>query len=203
MQEIATDRLRLRPLGAADLDRFVTYAGAWEVASRTTDIPYPLTHDMAGPWLQQCPGEVRRGIELEGVLIGAVGFFAVEAGGPSELGFWIGVPWWGHGYASEAARALLDRASVWRVPAFTAAHFRDNPASGRVLARLGFQRTGHSRSYSMARGETVATVEYRLDVARPQPLASGRSSGEQGPIVNRLLARLRLPQLFRTTDRSS
>lgn len=202
MQVIATDRLRLRPLVAGDIDRFVTYAGAWDVASRTTDIPFPLRRDAAGPWLQECVGEVRRGIELEGELIGAVGFFAVERGGPSELGFWIGVPWWGRGYDSEAARALVERAALWSVAAFTAAHFIDNPASGRVLTRLGFRSTAEGRAYCMARSAHVATVEYRLDVTGAIPAAIRRPLPRPTPIA-RLLSRLASFPHSGTTDRSS
>ena len=203
MQVITTDRLVLRPLGPADVDRFVTYAGAWAVASRTTDIPFPLTRDIAGPWLTECIGEVRRGIELGGELIGAVGFFAAEKGGSSELGFWIGEPWWGKGYASEAARALVERAAIWKVPAFTAAHFHDNPASGRVIARLGFHRTGNNRAYCTARREVLATVEYRLDIAAPKVSAKPAPRGRRPATVGRLLSRLKLPHLFGSTDRSS
>ena len=74
---------------------------------------------------------------------------------------WIGKPWWGYGFATEAAQALVDHcfgpAGFVRL---TCGHFIDNPASARVIAKLGFRRAGKGRQWCEARKSEVETVRY-------------------------------------------
>ena len=74
-------------------------------------------------------------------LVGACGLGRTPSGGV-ELGYWIALPFWGLGYATEAGEALVDIARALRLPRLQACYFLDNPASGRVLEKLGFQPTG-------------------------------------------------------------
>jgi RimJ/RimL family protein N-acetyltransferase len=106
---------------------------------------------------------VRFGIEREGRLIGGVGYYR-RPSGVAELGFWLGRSWWGHGYATEASRAVLRHGFANpRLPAFSSAHFTDNPASARVLVKLGFEPTGRGRIACAARQQDVEVVTYWLD----------------------------------------
>ncbi|HEX4847198.1 MAG TPA: GNAT family N-acetyltransferase, partial [Novosphingobium sp.] len=99
-------------------------------------------------------------------LIGCVGLGEVE--GEVELGYWFARPHWGKGYATEAARAVLRLAKVLGHREIVAGHFIDNPASGKVLRKVGFVPTGRIRHrYSLARGYDAQSVEHRIALGRP------------------------------------
>lgn len=71
-----------------------------------------------------------------------------------EMGYWIARPYWGRGYASEAGNAVLGVARSMGLRRVLAGHFLDNPASGRVLEKIGFSPTGEVlREFSLGRGE--------------------------------------------------
>lgn len=99
-------------------------------------------------------------------LIGGIGVGRTPAG-ELELGYWIGKPYWGRGYATEAGRAVLDYArDSLRLPRLTAGHFLDNPTSGRVLSKLGFRPLGRIvLRHSVARGEAVPCRLFEIELA--------------------------------------
>ena len=166
MSRLETERLILRPFRRADAAAFARLAGDWAVASMTSDIRYPLSEAQAVAWLEPARGEVRFAIEREGRLIGGVGFYRRRSGA-AELGFWLGRPWWRYGYATEAARAVVRHGfKTRRLPGFSSAHFIDNPASARVLAKLGFEPVGRGLIGCAARGHDVEAVTYWLDHKR-------------------------------------
>jgi RimJ/RimL family protein N-acetyltransferase len=104
-------------------------------------------------------------------LVGGVGLHADDDGQPS-LGYWVARPYWGLGYATEGAAALLAAArDTLRLGQVSAWHFLDNPASGRVLRKLGFSATGQiADRYSAGRGGRFASAHYRQfcdEEARP------------------------------------
>jgi RimJ/RimL family protein N-acetyltransferase len=81
----------------------------------------------------------------------------------------IARPYWGQGFATEAAHALIDIARTLKLPRLEASHFVDNPASGRVLEKLGFVPTGLSAArYSCARGAEAVSKLYRLRLIERQ-----------------------------------
>jgi RimJ/RimL family protein N-acetyltransferase len=172
MSKLATERLTLRPFRRSDAADFARLAGDWRVASMTSDIPYPFSPQQALAWLKPVRGEVRFGILREGQLIGGVGFYR-RASGAAELGFWLGREWWGQGYATEAARAVVRLGFAGhRLPGFSSAHFVDNVGSARVLAKLGFEAAGRGTIACAARGRDVEAVTYWLDrrqAARAMP----------------------------------
>lgn len=163
MSKLETERLILRPFRATDVEEFARLSGDWAVASMTSDIPYPFSPAQAMGWIKPARGEVRFGIQWEGQLIGGVGYYR-RPSGIAELGFWIGRPWWGQGIATEASRAVVRYGFANpRLPAFSSAHFTDNPASARVLAKLGFEPVGRGRIACAARRQDVDVVTYWLD----------------------------------------
>jgi ribosomal-protein-alanine N-acetyltransferase len=163
MSKLETERLVLRAFRGTDADEFARLSGDWAVASMTSDIPYPFSPAQAVGWLKPARGEVRFGIEREGRLIGGVGYYR-RPSGIAELGFWIGRPWWGHGFATEASRIVVRYGFANpRLPAFSSAHFVDNVASARVLAKLGFEAVGRGRIACAARRQDVDVVTYWLD----------------------------------------
>jgi ribosomal-protein-alanine N-acetyltransferase len=158
-----TERLTLRPFRLGDAHRFVTLAGDRAVARMTSDIPHPLHVWQCRRWLRQARGEVRFAIEHDGELIGGVGYFCHRTR-VGELGFWLGNPYWGHGFATEAARAVVQYAFTGGgLTALTSANFTDNPASARILEKPGFVGNGRMRTTSVARGHEVDGLTWQLD----------------------------------------
>src|SRR5262245_12152376 len=103
---IATERLVLRHLNQSDAAAVVALAGDYDVARMTSDLPHPIDTDQALNWLETSRGEVRFAIEHQGRMIGGAGYFHTRAS-VAELGFWLGRSWWGQGFATEAAQAIL------------------------------------------------------------------------------------------------
>lgn len=98
-------------------------------------------------------------------LVGACGL-GRRPSGAVELGYWIARAHWGRGFATEAGRALLDIARALGLAALEASHFVDNPASGRVLEKLGFEATGIiAPRLSCARGAEAPARLMRLALA--------------------------------------
>ncbi|MDT8436199.1 MAG: GNAT family N-acetyltransferase [Gemmatimonadota bacterium] len=150
---LRTARLRLRPFAPADAPRVRELAGAPEVAAQTLNIPHPYPEGAAETWIADHGPAFRAGegavfavTEANGTLVGAVGLRVDAQGGTAELGYWIGVPWWGRGYATEAARAVIDygfRAlSLQRIWARVLVR---NPASVRVVEKAGLRHEGTLR----------------------------------------------------------
>ena len=96
-------------------------------------------------------------------LVGSAGLGPHE--GEVELGYWIARDEWGKGYATEAARAVLTLARTLGHRRIVAGHFEDNPASGKVLRKLGFRPTGEIRPrYSLARDAVALSVVHEIDL---------------------------------------
>lgn len=158
-----TRRLTLRPLIDADAVRIAALAGDWDVARMTGRVPYPYSARAARQWIDDlAPGEIVFAIDRDGELIGLSGF-TPQDDGDAEIGYWIGKDYWGQGYATEAAKAVI-RFGFERcgVRAFHCSHFTDNPASARVIEKLGFRKTDHCRGWCEARKLELPTVRYRL-----------------------------------------
>jgi ribosomal-protein-alanine N-acetyltransferase len=156
-----TPRLNLRSLSPNDAARIALLGGDWDVARMTGRIPYPYSEQAALHWVTDlAEGEVVFGIEQGGYLIGICGFSPL-GDGSAELGYWIGKPYWGQGFATEAAQALMTygftKAGVKR---FTCCHFTDNPGSARVAAKLGFRALGPSTGWSEARQQDLPALTY-------------------------------------------
>ena len=149
-----TARLLLRPFAAEDAPTVEALVSAREVAEGTLTIPHPYPAGTAAAWIarQAAVWEAGTGVTYalvaheDGALVGAMGLAIAPAHRRAELGYWVGVPHWNRGYATEAGRALLAYAfgplELHRVEAH---HFVRNPASGRVMQKLGMRHEGTHR----------------------------------------------------------
>lgn len=167
---LRTPRLTLRPPRPSDVEAISALSSAWEVARMTTRIPHPNPPQSVRAFFASL-GEAR-----ELALVIDDGRPAGFVGYGKELGYWIGTPFWGRGYATEAAEAMLTH--VFGSMGHDAAHarvFADNPASMRVLVKLGFRETGVENGASLARGGDVTSRVYRLERARWAAARAGRS----------------------------
>jgi [ribosomal protein S5]-alanine N-acetyltransferase len=158
---LKTRRLVLRALSAADLPRVAELAGDWQIACMTARVPYPYSLAQAEQWFRTLDaGEFVRVIEWNGELIGMCGY-TLHKGNTAEIGYWIGRPWWGHGFATEAADHLVRHClKTTRVGKLTCCHFADNLASARVIQKLGFKPVGQCSAYCEARRKDVLTLTY-------------------------------------------
>lgn len=151
-----TPRLLLRPFDLADAPAVQRLAGEREIASTTSTIPHPYPDGAAEEWIASHT-EMRANDEAtifavtlraSAELLGACGLHTRQAGATAELGYWIGKPFWGRGYATEAARAVLsygfDTLGFHRV--FAMAYSR-NPTSSRVLEKVGMRWEGRLREH--------------------------------------------------------
>jgi RimJ/RimL family protein N-acetyltransferase len=149
---LETARLKLRPYSEADIAELIPLIGAREVAATTLRIPHPYTEEDARAFLTlaQEPDKIWLAITLraDGRQIGGVGLRVDEPHQHAELGYWLGVLYWGQGYATEAGREMLrygfERLGLHRI---FASHFGHNPASGVVLRKLGMRHEGCQREH--------------------------------------------------------
>lgn len=154
---IATERLRLRKPRKADAARIVELCNDRDVARMTTSMPHPYGQHDAETFLSTLDHSVAPTFAIEHPRAGAIGMIGFNA--DNEIGYWIGKPFWGEGYATEAAEAALVWANrEWGRRFVKAGHFSDNPASGEVLCKAGFLYTGEVQLRgSTARGEPAPT----------------------------------------------
>ena len=166
--EIRTDRLRLRELRVSDGARVAHYAGDPAVARMIARAPIPYLEAAAEGWIMIVRARAPKGedfvyaIEREGEgLIGVVGAHR-KNDDAFDVGYWIGRPFWGQGYATEALHGFLSEARG--LGALEAGHFIDNPASGRVLEKAGFAYTGETAPlFSLARGQSALCKRMRYE----------------------------------------
>ena len=164
-----TSRLTLRPAWPEDASA-LAHAIAYEaVVTKLAMVPWPYTEAHAAAFLGRPETDTdlfRLVIAHEdghARLIGGVGLHA--AGDERELGYWFTPSSWGRGYATEAARSMVDIARhALGLRRLVSAYFLDNPASGRVLAKLGFRETGRELRPCAARGSPVPGAVMRLEL---------------------------------------
>ncbi|HEY5571600.1 MAG TPA: GNAT family N-acetyltransferase [Anaerolineales bacterium] len=151
---LTTERLLLRPFSMDDSPVVKELAGEYEVAATTANIPHPYEAGMAAAWISTHQEAFEKGAAVTfaialrsgGQLLGAIGLGIDPANSLAELGYWIGKPYWNRGYCTEAARAVLEYAfSELGLNRVQARHMTKNPASGRVMQKIGMQYEGRLR----------------------------------------------------------
>lgn len=182
---LKTERLVLRRPVLTDATRMSELMSDPEIVRMTATIPYPFIPLAAEFWVMRQKSNWERGLSYGyaitqngGEIMGIMDLFT-NGDGDREIGYWLGRPYWGSGYITEAAQAVIDEGfASFDIPYIDAGYFYDNPASGRVLEKLGFQRKEMgSNLYSVARGERAAGIELRL--ARPASTNANNDSGHE------------------------
>lgn len=172
---ITTRRLVLRPFTLEDASTVQHLAGAYEVAAKTLNIPHPYPTGAAEEWIaSHAPTwEAKTHLTLATTLrteeqafqaiIGAVGLSLYLEHRRAELGYWLGLSYWNQGYTTEAAGALVnfgfDTLALNRIEA---GHYPGNPASGRVMQKLGMQQEGILRKHTLRFDKFEDRVVYGL-----------------------------------------
>lgn len=158
---LTTARLVLRPFRLADAAVVQRLAGERDIAANTLTVPHPYPDGDAEAWIATHQAAYGDGkvvtlavTEREsGELVGAIGLALTPGDQRGELGYWIGTSWWNRGYATEAGRAMLafgfEQLGLHRV---MARHLVRNPASGRVMEKLGMQHEGILRHHVLKWG---------------------------------------------------
>jgi RimJ/RimL family protein N-acetyltransferase len=162
---LETERLALRAPRRADAKALARIINDRRIAINTARIPYPYGVEDAEQFIAAVNGqggETAFLITLEDSLIGGCGVARSDSG--PELGYWVGVPFWGQGFATEAARAVIDYAfgSLGHEVLESGARV-SNPASRRVLEKCGFQWTGVRLARIRAISSAAPADRFRLD----------------------------------------
>jgi RimJ/RimL family protein N-acetyltransferase len=162
---LKTERLMLRAPRRHDVKTIARFANDRRVAENTARIPHPYTADDAEQFVvavNRQPGEATFVILLDDEPIGACGVEPRES--DAEIGYWLGVPYWGRGYATEAVRAVIDHAfGDLGHDTLQAGARVSNPASRRVLEKCGFQWTGVGLYRIRAIKSSAPLDRFRLD----------------------------------------
>lgn len=158
---LETPRLRLRPFALADAGDVQRLAGTVAVFETTTQIPYPYEDAMAAAWIathQAAFAELHDATfaivsRADDSLLGAISLMNIVTDHQAELGYWLGEPFWNQGFCSEAGIAVLrfafTRLALHRVHA---THMTKNPASGRVMTKIGMRHEGTRRQHLLKLG---------------------------------------------------
>ena len=169
---IETERLVLRQTEHRDAEAISTLGSDFDIARMTGSFPYPFPLLSAEFKIMTFHAAKRRGLahpyaitaKDDDTLIGITDLFKRGPETLWEIGYWIGRPYWGRGYMTEACSALLAEAdSALGREDRIAGVFTDNPGSARVLEKLGFRRRGDVEDYfSMARLKNAPSQDFVL-----------------------------------------
>ena len=154
---LETERLILRPFMLADAPEVQRLAGERDIASTTLTIPHPYEDGMAEEWISTHQERFDKGEAVafaithgkQGYLIGSIGLNIAKEFDRADFGYWIGKPYWNQGYCTEAAQAVVQYGfEILRLNRISASHITRNPASGRVIQKIGMKHEGCARQHS-------------------------------------------------------
>ncbi len=178
MNQIETDRLLLRPFRDADTLRLAKLANQAEIAHMLASMPHPYSLSDAEDFLERLRNLPANAAQFAVTvkdagdeLIGGIGYgLTTRQDKPCEeidFGYWLGLAYWGKGYASEAAHAVIAHAfEVNSIDRIDADYLTTNPASGRILERVGFLDQGESTCHSSGSGLTKPSRKMVLTKSR-------------------------------------
>jgi ribosomal-protein-alanine N-acetyltransferase len=157
---LQTERLTLRAPAEEDLPALVPLLNDFDVTKNLTRVPFPYTTEAAHGWLAHVGAMHAKGDHFAFSILCDATFIGVcsvgRQHGRFNLGYWLGRPHWGRGYATEAAARVVRFAfEALGETALASGYYCDNPASGRVLEKLGFEPAGSELMHCVSRNATV------------------------------------------------
>lgn len=192
-----TERLLLRPSWPEDAAAIHQAVADEGIVRNLALVPWPYSRDDAASFAALDHGWAYPNFMLmlrtEGTpeLIGSCGL--AERDGEVELGYWIARPYWGQGYATEAGRQVIEIARTLGHRRLLSGHFTDNPASGRVLRKLGFRPTGRiEQRYSVGRGRQVSCALFEQLLTKEGDVQA--DTGSDVPMTGRRAAMPFMPR---------
>ena len=171
MDLIETSRLILRSLTLDDALKVEEYASDYDVAKTTLNIPHPYPEGGAREFITSILEAERNGKiaifaitkKEDNSLIGLINITGTNANRRAEIGYWIGKPFWGKGYGTEAARAVIkygfEELNHNRIYALA---FTDNPGSWRIMEKSGMKHEGILRQHVIKDGRPVDLTYYAI-----------------------------------------
>jgi [ribosomal protein S5]-alanine N-acetyltransferase len=143
-----------------------THPGAFEQKKAVTfaiALPEDGTLDLSTKQPQGQAGCPPHNSYRTGLLCGSIGLAIDPENNHAELGYWIGKPYWGQGYCTEAARAVLQYGfTTIELHRIHACHFPHNPASGRVMQKIGMTYEGCRRQHILKWGQYEDVIYYGI-----------------------------------------
>jgi ribosomal-protein-alanine N-acetyltransferase len=183
---LVTERLVLRPFTLADASDVQCLADDPDVASTLGSLPHPYTLRDAEEWIAMHQEKFDKGEDCYfaitdrglGFLIGEIDISISARHDRGGIGYWIGKKYWNRGYCTEAASAVLRYGfEVLRLNRISSTHFARNPASGRVMQKLGMKYEGTLRQEYKKAGKYEDMVWFgilREEYLRQQNMQGGR-----------------------------
>jgi RimJ/RimL family protein N-acetyltransferase len=171
---LASERIILSALKVADIPTIVSYAGDEKIAATTSNLPHPYFEKDAIFWLNmanqgfQDKSKYIFAIRLKETeeFIGGIGLHIMDGFKLAEFGYWVAVPFWNHGYATEALKLLLkfgfEELGLNKIYAI---HLEHNPASGRVMKKNKMIEEGKLIAHVRKNEEYLNVIQYRLTAA--------------------------------------
>lgn len=165
---LVTARLVLRAFAPADAAEVQRLAGDFAVAAHTL-LPHPYGDGIAAAWIAGRRAAYERGAEasfaieriFDGALVGAIGLAFEPQRATARVGCWLGRPYWGRGYASEAAAAVVAHGfETLGLERIWALRFRGNAAAARVLEKVGLAHEGSRRRFVPERGREECVEQH-------------------------------------------
>lgn len=182
---IPTERLLLSRPREADLDDFVLQINSTgDFSKNLFNIPFPYPKENAEKWLELCNAGIETGDSFRfairekeiGKLIGTIGLHLSKEHHKAELGYWLGKDYWGKGYLTEALKAVLqfgfDHVQLNKI---YATHFVYNPASGKVMQKVGMKFEGllkqeyfHQEKFLDVNRYSILKEDFQPDILKLQ-----------------------------------
>lgn len=168
---ISTERLVLRFFEQSDAEEVARLCNNYNIYINTLYLPYPYTINDAEKWIERHRKNFNAGRAYEfaitdkfsGNLYGAIALSYNQAFNNGEIAYWIGEEYWGNGYATEAAKAVVKFAfEVKGYHKVYARFFNTNPASGKVLQKIGMKEEGRFIDHVIKEGQYLDMIHYGI-----------------------------------------
>ncbi|MCM3617676.1 GNAT family N-acetyltransferase [Sutcliffiella horikoshii] len=168
---ILTDRLYLRIFEESDAETVQVLCNNINIYKSTLYLPFPYSLNDALGWMknhqknfeEDCSYEFAITDRINGNLFGAISLTNNQKFNHGEIAYWIGEEYWGKGYGTEAAKAIIDFAfKEKKLHKVFARYFKSNPASGRIMQKVGMVQEGLLKDQVVKDGKYEDLIYYGI-----------------------------------------